>query len=428
MASRSSTTYVHGGMAVLRATTRTTGGLSEEPELFGADAAQHGLAWLSTQWRSADLREAVGYASPALARQIDDMLAALSSDDRTVRRVIVALASYLLRWQHRPTPFGLFAGVGAARVGGTAKVRWGRDHHVAVRTDAAWLGDVLARLHQCLPLLERLCVVVNDAGYVRGDRLVAPGPVPDGAGHELAPVEVSVRHSRPVRAAVDAARTPIRFGVLRERLVAQFPTATASQVEGMLAGLVDQRILISSLCAPMTCVDALGHLCAELDAVRAETIPQIASTTRELAAIHQRLSTGGRGALSDPTVIRQMRALSPVADMPVIADTILDCDVEIPGQVVHEARDAVRVLHRLSPYPWGHPAWRDYHSRFRARYGIGALVPVLELVADSGLGLPACDHQRDARFVDENRVCFVDQGDGERPMHLLGQLHRETVA
>ena len=273
MASRSSTTYVHGGVAVLRATTRPAGGLSEEPQLFGADAAQHGLAWLSTQWRSADLREAVGYASPALARQIDDMLAAQSSDDRTVRRVIIALASYLLRWRHRPTPLGLFAGVSVARIGGTAKVRWGLDHHVAVHADAAWLGDVLARLHQCLPLLERLCVVANDAGYVRGDRLVAPGPVPDGAGHELAPLEVSVRHTRPVRAALDAARTPIRFDVLRERLVAQFPTATASQVEGMLTGLVDQQILISSLYAPMTCVDALDHLCAELDAVQAQTIP-----------------------------------------------------------------------------------------------------------------------------------------------------------
>lgn len=421
MASRSSTTYRHAGVAVLRASTRPDGGeLSEGPELFGTEATQHGVAWLSTHWHSTDLRDAVGYASPALSRQINDILVGHSTDPRTVRRVVVALASYLLRWQHRPTPFGLFAGVGVARVGRTAKVRWGPDHQVAVRADAAWLGDVLARLHQCLPLLERLSVVVNDAGYVRGDRFVAPGPVPDGTEHELAPVEVSVRHSRPVGAAVDAARTPVRFGVLRERLLAQFPTARAQQIDGMLAGLVDQQILITSLCAPMTCVDALGHLCAQLDTVQAETIPEIASAAGELVSIHQQLLIGGRSVVSDPTVTRRMRALSSVAEMPVIADTILDCDVEIPAQVVQEARDAVRVLHRLSPYPWGHPAWRDYHSRFRARYGIGALVPVLELVADSGLGLPA-DYVGSSRGRAARQV-------SERDETLMAMIQRATLS
>ncbi|OLE21188.1 MAG: hypothetical protein AUG49_22705 [Catenulispora sp. 13_1_20CM_3_70_7] len=37
----------------------------------------------------------------------------------------------------------------------------------------------------------------------------------------------------------------------------------------------------------------------------------------------------------------------------------------------------------------GYPPWREYQTDFRARYGTGALVPVLDLIADSGLGLPA---------------------------------------
>jgi hypothetical protein len=73
----------------------------------------------------------------------------------------------------------------------------------------------------------------------------------------------------------------------------------------------------------------------------------------------------------------------------VAVNTTLDCGVQLPEQVAREARDAAAVLYRLSPHPFGYPAWRDYHSRFRARYGTGAVVPVLELVADSGLGFPA---------------------------------------
>ena len=40
-------------------------------------------------------------------------------------------------------------------------------------------------------------------------------------------------------------------------------------------------------------------------------------------------------------------------------------------------------------HPYGTPHWRDYHHRFRRHYGPAALVPVTELLADSGLGLPA---------------------------------------
>ncbi|MBV9140674.1 MAG: lantibiotic dehydratase [Pseudonocardiales bacterium] len=161
--------YRWTGAALLRASTDPGGlDLPEDLDLFGDDTAQRGLAWLSAMWRREDVRTALDHASPALSRRIDNMVALGSRDARQVRRVVISLASYVLRWQQRPTPFGLFAGVGLARIGAGATVRWGRAHRVAVRADAGWLGDVLARLHQCRELLERLSVVVNDAGTVRG--------------------------------------------------------------------------------------------------------------------------------------------------------------------------------------------------------------------------------------------------------------------
>lgn len=377
MAGRSSAVYRWAGAALLRANTDPGGlDLPEDLDLFGDEAAQQGLAWLSAMWQREEVRAALGEASPALSRQIDDMVALGSRDARTVRRVVISLASYVLRWQRRPTPFGLFAGVGVAQIGVGAKVRWGHEHGVTVRADAGWLGDIVARLHQCPELLERLSVVVNDTGTARGDRFVAPGPAPDGAAQALAPIEVSVRHSRPVRAALEAAREPVKFGELRALLMGQFPAAAAEQIDGMLAGLLDQRLLISSLWAPMTCLDALGHTCAELEAADAHSIPEVRDTVRELFAIHQELSTDRLAAAPRSAVTDRMRALSAAADVPLLVDTILDCDVQIPEHVAREARDAVRVLYRLSPYPWGYPAWRDYHTRFRARYGTGALVPV----------------------------------------------------
>lgn len=372
MAVRSSAVYRWAGAALLRASTDPGGlDLPEDLDLFGDDTAQRGLAWLSAVWQREEVRAALGEASPALSRQIDAMVALGSRDASRVRRAVISLASDVLRWQQRPTPFGLFAGVGLARIGARAEVRWGREHRVTVRADAAWLGDVLARLHQCPELLERLSVVVNDAGSVRGDRFVAPGPAPDGVPQALAPIEVSVRHSRPVRTALEAACEPVKFGELRKLLIHQFPAAAAQQIDGLLAGLLGQRMLISSLWAPMTCPDALGHACAELEAADAHNIPEVMGMVRALSAIHKELSTDSPAVAPRSAVTERMRALSEAADVPLVIDTILDCDVQIPEQVAREACDAVRVLYRLSPYPLGYPAWRDYHTRFLDRYGPG---------------------------------------------------------
>jgi thiopeptide-type bacteriocin biosynthesis protein len=370
--------------ALLRVST-SPGGLDLPEDLGRPDADTAG--WLILMWGREEVRTAIAIASPALAGQVDALVTAARPDGGQARRAASAVASYLLRWQGRATPFGLFAGVGLARVGGHARAALGAWRAVA-RADAAWLGDVMARLHGCSELMERLPVVASDTIIIRGGRLVVPGHPSDSAARELAPVEVSVRCSPPVRAAVAAAREPVALGKLARQLHAGFPAATESRMHALLDGLIAHGVLVSSLYAPMTCLDALGHMCAQLREARAEEVPAISGLVAELTAIHQAIDAAADGpALL--AVAGRMTALSQAAVMPLVVDAVVDCDVRIPGQVAREARDAAIVLHRVSPYPSGLPAWTGYHERFLGRYGPGALVPVLELVADSGLGFPA---------------------------------------
>lgn len=421
MTARPQATYRWRGVALLRASTDPGAlDLPEDLDVFGQDRVQDGLVWLSALWQRENVRAALAAASPALSGRVDELVTAGSRDGRRVGRAVLSMASYLVRWQRRATPFGLFSGVGVARIGTGATVRFGGEHRVSLRADAAWLGDVVARLHECPQLRERLSVVVHNAGCVRGDRFVAPGSSPEGIDAELAPVEVSVRASRAVRAALDAARHPIPFGALRRQLAQQFPAAAEAQIDDMLTGLIDQGLLIGSLRAPMTVLDALGHVCRELESVDAHTIPGVQGIVWELSAIHHELSTDHPATVSRSALTQRMRALSTAGPTtPLVVDTILDADVVIPEQVAREACDAVRVLYRLSAYPWGSSSWRDYVARFRARYGTGAFVPVLDLVADSGLGFPAgylgSSWGRAARKV------------SERDEKLLALIQRATV-
>jgi thiopeptide-type bacteriocin biosynthesis protein len=389
MASRAVAGYEGQGVAMLRAT--TVPGPVDIPRTLDLDDVAVTRGWLSRVWQRTEFRSALEPATPVLSAAIEAVVQGRQTEPRHVRRTAVSTVSYLLRWQHRPTPLGLFAGVAPVAVGPGAVARWGDKHRALIRPDAEWVTDMILRLQRTPALLRRLPLVANNAAHTRSDRLVAPGPPADAHAILLAPVKISVRNSRPVAAAMDAARTPIRYGDLHDHLRGSFPQATPEQIDAVLTSLVEQQYLITSLWAPMTTVDAFQHLCHELDRHGADSIPEVRDLVHKLHALHDEVSAH-QPTPTDTSVnalSARMRALSPVTPTPLLIDTALDCETQLPQTVIAEVQAAVSALYRTTPQPYGYQHWRDYHRRFRARYGVGTLVPATDLVSDSGLGLPA---------------------------------------
>nr|WP_202638725.1 lantibiotic dehydratase [Bailinhaonella thermotolerans] len=249
--------YQHAGLVLVRATT-DPGDL--HPPRFDlsdpAAIAQEGLAWLTKLWSRSDVRRALTLASPALAaragRLVDPDAGPATITD--VRRAIMSSAAYLLRWQRRPTPFGLFAGLAAAAIG-PATATIGTSHEPRVRPDAEWLTRLIDQIEQDRHLRERLAVVADNTGVVRGGRLIVARCAPLGSRTAGPLSEVHVRLSPPVRYALDAAATPIVFEVLAAQMVARFPGADPAALHDILHGLIDHSVLITSLRPPMTAPD-----------------------------------------------------------------------------------------------------------------------------------------------------------------------------
>ncbi|MEJ8632424.1 lantibiotic dehydratase [Streptomyces sp. MS2.AVA.5] len=345
------------------------------------------MAWLRAVWSDGVAAEALQHASPVLAAQVQTLCTAEKPAERDVRRAAQSVLRYLLRAQHRATPFGHFAGVAVASFARQGLARWGTGHVSVARAGAEWLTAVVESLEACPELLERLAVAVNTTVLSRGDRLIVPFRA-DGMDERTRAVEASLTLSVPVAAVLAATRTPMPLGALADKLQGEFPAAGPEKIRQLLLELIRLQVLITSLHAPSTETDALGYLLQQLDEAEGDTLPAVSETVRELRAIRAGLQDCST-PVGRRSVTARMRALMPsVRSHPLALDLRLDTQLTLPDAVAREIERAALVLTQLSARPYGTEPWRSYHQRFYERYGIGTLVPLQEVVADSGTGFP----------------------------------------
>ncbi|MCP2303321.1 thiopeptide-type bacteriocin biosynthesis domain-containing protein [Actinokineospora globicatena] len=349
--------------AMLRmATQPVTAG--EWPDVAGDVPQWRG--WLARAWADEQFANAVGAASPDLARRVAAVCAGKEVRPRQVRGAVLSLLRYRLRASSRATPFGLFAGVAPVRFGPTTLVHVGDQHHLTERVDAVWLSSLVSELERCDELITRLPVVLNNTAVERDGRLIInlrQHPNPDAARTD--PAEVTVRYTRAIALVVRNARTPILMSDLVDRLSNEFPDVPPTTIASMVATLVEQRVLLTGLRPPMTSVDPVRHVLTALAQVDADQVP---ATSGIVARLHERPAVVADGG----------------------TDMRVDAQVVLPETVAREVEHAANVLARLTPHPFGAPRWLDFHARFLERYGIGAAVPLLELAdPDLGLGYPA---------------------------------------
>lgn len=405
---------------LLRAAVYRPDQLGPWPDLTSSDAPAGWRSWLDRTLRVPGFAVALEHAAPRLA---DRVTAAINGNlaQTETRRVVLAVMRYLLRATTRPTPYGLFAGAAAAVAGRTGTVRVGAFHRPVARTPSAWLSAVLDQLETDPRIQPHLMVRVNNLLVERGGHLVLEHRAsrePRGA-----PVHVRVRVTTVIRTVLALAAAPIRWSDLAEKIVAE-RGAPPDGVERLIAQLVSQRLLVTSLRPPSTATDPLAHLMEQLDAAGAGGAEPNGLLTRLRHVLDVKIRHDT--APDDPTAAARRRELNAAVAAtapgipPVGVDLRVDCHLVLPRAVTAEACRAAAALTRLArPETIG---WAQWHSRFLDRYGLHALVPVRDVVdADVGLGYPA-------GFTGAAPATPASVTDRDRALLALAQraaLHRE---
>lgn len=327
--------YRGAGAGMLRAAVNLTG--PDMPPWPGPAASlEDWRSWLGAVWADDTFRQAVSEASPDLERHVGAILDGRPAKVRRVRRAALATARYAIRYTHRSTPFGLFAGLAPIEFGDVAQARFGDRHRVVARPDPVALDAAIGEWETDGARMADVDVCANNLASLRNGRVHVPS---EGAS------EFSLALTPAVALVLDAARSPIRYSALADKLAAEFPDADERHRIGLLGQLLRVRLLRSSLRAPATVVEPT------------EALP--------------------------PDLLRNIHTSTTAPDLR------LDASIRLPAVVETEAETAATVLTRLATHPTGIGAWRRYAERFADRFGEGVEVP-LDLVTDPdrGLGFP----------------------------------------
>ncbi|MGW7450016.1 lantibiotic dehydratase [Streptomyces sp. NPDC054787] len=319
-----------------------------------------------------------------------DLAAALARtrpDDPAARRVRGKLARYLIRMCTRPTPYGVFAGVGLARWADRTDLALAPGPpRTRTRPDMAWLLGLVHRLEEDPEIRAGLRLVTNSSVVLRGGRAL----LPDGRTG-VAAEAVSIRLTAAVRQVLETARQPTQPDVLAAGLTL-LAGATADKAAALVERLRAQGFLQSDLRPPLTGGDPTGHVLRRLAAVPGAQ--DVAVALGELSRSLARWDGLPLSARIDawPELIERATVLHPAAPGTSVLQT--DLALTLDGQGLHsevaaEAAHAAELLLRLSPFPAGPPRLESYRRSFLSRYGLERRVPLLELIdPDLGLGPP----------------------------------------
>lgn len=347
---------------------------------------------------------AVRTASPDLAAALERT----GPQDEQAPRLARKLRRYLIRMTTRPTPFGLFAGVGL--------VRWAPATDLAIvpaasrtatRADMSWLSGLTESLQHDPDIGPHLRLMASPAILLHGGRAI----LTDG------PAGTSVRATAAVRLVLSSARAGISRTELEQAIV-DIPGATPDKAARLVGDLWAQGFLISELGPAPTCGDPMTRLRGSLETMAAGRARAVA---RKLARLADELAVWEALPLERKADhLPALHDLLADVDQPVAAarsgtgrgrvngdgtrnsalqtDTALSLrSTGLNASVAAEAAEAAEVLLRLS-LPQGMPHLDDYRRTFEGRYGAHRQVPLLELLDPAtGLGPPSSHRAGETR-------------------------------
>ena len=355
------------------------------------------------------VKQALAMASPDL---LEGLERAEQGEEKQARRarVYAGLLRYLVRMSTRPTPFGVFAGVGVGYFAERTTLSLGERAIARFRTrpDMRWLLSFLRQLERDPAVVAQLKVRLNQTAYLVGERAMLP--VADTYGQEDTRA-ITLRATAVVRTVFEMAQQFLPYTELQAAIHRAFPGAGTEQVERVLWQLWEHGFLISQLHPPLTDALPAGYVFAHL-----ERLQGIEENKKRLARVLERAAALDRAGIGAPvdlitTLVQEQEQLVPPTSkktpqeeagaLPLQVDSALDVQEPLLHRSIGQAAaQAAAFLLRVTTLPAGFRHLQEYRRLFLEKYGEQAEVPLLDLLSpENGLDAPS-GYQQPPRTYD----------------------------
>ncbi len=324
---------------------------------------------------AAVVRDAIDVASPSFA----EALTRVQNANSWKARDDVTVLKYLNRMSSRPAPYGLFAGLGVARVGDTTSAHISRALEPVYQPDMGWLSGWIAELQARPEVLEKLTFRAHPAVVTRGGRLAIHSAV--RCDDHL----VTTARAGPLIARL---LTMARDWVPYAELVRGQPDR--SRVRDVIVQLCELGFLVSSLQIAPGDPDPLTTLTARL--------PDVAEMREERRRISMFQASAAGGAGSSPGSNAKTTHIlrSALLEMwkPADGTECLQVDAvrpmkgELNGRLAADAAELAHLLLQVSPYAGVDDEFEACRSALVEDFGSEAWIDVpsaldtLDLVAE----------------------------------------------
>jgi thiopeptide-type bacteriocin biosynthesis protein len=337
------------------------------------------------------IAQALAVASPSLMEGVERLQRGELKPTRQLR-VWTNLLRYLARMSTRPTPFGLFAGVGIGTFSESTDLCLGERALAGFRArpDMGWLLAFLQHIESLPDLVSQLQIQLNQTAYLVGERAILP--LSNTYGSQSANA-ISLRATSVVRKVFALTRQFLPYTELQIAIQQAFPRATEEQVKRVLWQLWEHGFLISQQHPPLTDARPDIYIFRHLEALQGidEIKAQFSQVLDALAA----LNCAGIGAPISriSTVAQKQKHLLPESSketLPLQVDGLLHLQTPTLNRSLGEvAATAARFLLRQTGWPRGFSSLQEYRLLFLDTFGEQAEVPLLDLLSpEHGIGAP----------------------------------------
>jgi len=337
-----------------------------------------------------EIAEALFLASPDLSGAMEQWKR--DPESKKGRKSEQALVRYFLRMASRPTPFGLFSGCTAGRIGDRTRLQLAprnayRRHS---RLDMDYLFALCEHLSRDPGLRAELRFRPNSSLYETAGRLrFAESRV---AGRLRTYHLVAIDPFDALRDTLRRAADGARLQDLAAALVASDPDGeiTPEDAEAFLHDLVDNQLLVPDLALPVTGDESTAGLVKQLDGLHggaSEARGRLIDTEQTLRDVDEK----GLGSPSD--VYRRLASDLELLGVPVSQSRLFQVDLTKPADevviganVVDEMLRGIEILRRFSRVQQER-SLEEFRSAFTERYGADREMPLVDVLdEESGIG------------------------------------------